>query len=297
MFGQDSQNNVGVIQAATVFGEVDFLYVGAALCVGILDQHGNLAAIFDLGTRVSNNPALAAQHPAAANSRAVIMAALNAIAPNNRQTIFISHWHTDHCNALGGLAHQGGFGNANFNQNSEWYVPASGSISYTTVQNAIPAASFHVFAQGVIQPTAAVNGNVNISVGKISLQNNAHPHHQGLYVKLQLTSGTDVFLAGDTTYEGIPAATRTNGGAGYDVLQACHHGGAYYLPPANQNAAVAQGNIPTAANGATVVYSADGIYHGHPNAVYMGHHQNQGYAAAVRLDQIALTGNNVQFFQ
>lgn len=297
--GSENKSRVGAVAAATVFGEVDFFYVGAALCVKIIDNAGNLAAFFDLGTKVSGNPLLAAQQPAAQNSNAAILAELGAINAGAPQTIFISHWHSDHCNALGTFKnHTGAFANANISNNTEWYVPGSRTPMFATMQAAIPPAFFHVYPLGVVQPPINVNGNAAIQVGKINLAQN-HPHHQGVYVKLQLASGTDVLLPGDTTYEGIPSAVRTNGGQGYDVLQACHHGGNYYLRPANQNAAIARGYIPAAAAGAYVVYSADGVYYGHPNSFFRQHYNNQGYAAANErcLHLVAAGGDNILWFQ
>lgn len=294
----ENKESVGAVVAATIFLRVEFFYVGAALCIKILDGGGNMTAFFDLGTRVSANPIIATQQPAAANSNATILAELGAINAAAPLTIFISHWHRDHCNALGNFVVGGAFANANISANTEWYVPGSGLASFVTMQAAIPPANFHVSPQGVAQAPVNVNGNGNIRVGKINLAGNLHPHHQGVYVMLGLTSGTSVFLPGDTTYEGLPAVVRTNGGAGYDVLQACHHGGNYYLPPANQNAAVAEGNIPTAAGGAYIVYSADGVYHGHPNPFFIQHYQNQGYAPGqeIYLNNVAAGGHNIQWF-
>lgn len=116
-------------------------------------------------------------------------------------------------------------------------------------------------------------------------------------MRVALLSGGSAILVGDTTYEGLPAAVRTNGGNGYDFLQVCHHGGDYYLNPANQAAVAAQGFIPAAAAGAAAVYSADGQTHGHPNAFFIQHHQNRGYLAANerQLQQMAAGGNNILY--
>ena len=119
-----------------------------------------------------------------------------------------------------------------------------------------------------------INGNADIQAGKINYAGNQHPHHQGVYMRVRLTSGTTVLLAGDTTYEGIPANVRTNGNAGYGCLQACHHGGNYHYAPAGNQATA---YIPRAAGGAVAVYSADGIYHGHPDAQVVGEHRQRGY--------------------
>lgn len=278
--GSIGGNALQAIGAGTVFGSVVFYYVGAALCAEIFDNAGNPAAFFDLGTKLSNNPFLANQLPQAQNSRNAILGELGNIGPGNQMTIFISHWHSDHRNALKPFINNNVLA-ANIAGNTEWYVPGSGLPSFHTVQNSVPPGSFHVMAAGTAQASVNVNGNASIQVGKINFAGNPHPHHQGLYVKVVLNSGTTVFLAGDTTYSGMPAADRTNGGAGYTCLQVCHHGGDYHIAPAV--AFGAQNFIPQAEQNAlgtfvaNAVYSADGIRYGHPNAQVVGDHRNRGY--------------------
>ncbi len=295
---QEKEAGLKAIGAGTVFQVVRFVYVGAALCAVLLDNLGTEVAFFDLGTRVSGVMALAAKQPSAQNARNAILTCLQQIGPGNPMTIFISHWHVDHVNALGiYLTNHGNLNN--IVNHSEWYVPASGCPMFMWIQGMVPAASFHAYPRGAAQAPVNVAGNPNIQVGKIDLQGNLHAHHQGLYVTITLASGNRVLLVGDTTYEGLPVGIRTNGGAGYDCLQVCHHGGDYYLPPANQNAGTAMGFIPTAAVGATAVYSADGRTYGHPDPFFVGHHQGQGYTAANEwnLNQGAVGGTFFRDYQ
>lgn len=290
--GDIGENGLQAIGAGTVFDEVIFYYVGAALCAEIVDNAGNTAAFFDLGTRVSGNARLLNLQAPAQNSRNVILGKLQTIGRGNRVTIFISHWHVDHCNALGYFFHQNVL-TPNIRWNTNWYVPGSNLPSFHAVQNSIPAASFHVTAPGAAQAAVNINHNVNIQAGKISYRGAPHPHHQGVYARVMLSSGTTVFLAGDTTYEGIPANERTNGNNGYTCLQACHHGGNYHYAPAVQNPAA--GFIPQAEQNAIAVYSADGIYHGHPAPQYVGDHRMAGYSQAneFQLQQGAAQGFNL----
>lgn len=279
MTNLQTNGNFSAIAAGTVFEGIRFYYVGAALCAALFDDRLTLTAFFDLGTRVATAPRLQSQYAAADSARTEILTSLGNVNPAAPITIFISHWHDDHCNALG--RYEKLYGNLNnLANNTEWYVPASGLPVFTTVQNAVSAASFHVYPMYAAQAPVYVGGNPNIEVGKINLQNHPHAHHQGLYVKVTLRSGKSVLLVGDTTYEGIPQGIRTNGGAGYHCLQVCHHGGDYYLPPADQNLANATGYIPQAVTGANAVYSADGYRHGHPSAFFISDYHRKGYQAA-----------------
>ncbi len=285
-------NQFAAIGGATVFQTVRFYYVGAALCAGILDNLNNLVAFFDLGTRVSNNPFIINQQAAAQNSQNAIQAELGNIGPGNPVTIFISHWHADHCNALDAFFQNGALA-ANIAQNTEWYVPGSALPSFHRVQNAVPAVSFHVVAAGMAQAPVNINGNVNIQAGKINYAGHLHPHHQSVYARVMLASGTTVLLAGDATYAGIPLHVRTNGPAGYVCLQASHHGGNYHYAPAAPNPPMTY--IPDAANGAIAVYSADGIRHGHPSMLVMNEHRGRGYFQGNerQLNQGAAMGFNI----
>jgi hypothetical protein len=267
---------VGAITEGTVFRWVRFYYVGAALCVLLLDDRPRVTAFFDLGVKVSKEPALSARFPSAENARGRILACLSDISDVNKATIFISHWHNDHTNAIG-KCYRFNRGLNNMVDNTEWYVPASGLPSFTTVQNVMPAELFHVCQEGMEQDPMDIDNNPRMQIGKINLQNNPHPHHQGIYAKVTLRSGKQVLLVGDTTYEGLPEEIRSNGGRGYDCLQVCHHGGDYYLPPANQNIQTAASYIPKAKSGAIAVYSADGRTYGHPDPFFVAHYRGQGY--------------------
>ncbi len=271
-------DRVGAIDAGTDFLAVRFLYVGAALCVLLLDTIGNKTAFFDLGTKVSNVSELRAQYSAAEQARGELLADLRAINAANQATIFISHWHNDHTNAIGKLKKMPG-GLQNLAGNTEWYVPESDLPSFTTVQNVILPASFYIWEEGTTQAPVDIAGNPGIQAGKINLLNDTYPHHQGVYVRVTLHSGKQVLLSGDTTYQGLPREIRTNDGYGYDCLQICHHGGDYYLRPADQDESTARSYIPTPKRGAVAVYSADGRTYGHPDEFFVGHYHTKGYAA------------------
>ena len=165
-------------------------------------------------------------------------------------------------------------------------MPASGTPAFQLIQNAVPAQNFHVSAAAAAHGLTNVHNNGNVREGKIALPGGAHPHHQGMYVKLTTAGGNQVLLVGDCTYEAIPLNERTNGGAGYDVLQVCHHGGNYHYPPAAQIGA--NQYIPMPVQGANAIYSADGIYHGHPNPAYVGEYRAAGYS---QLDEAQLQIN------
>jgi len=293
-----ASNTVNMIQHNTLISQIRFLYVGAALNVALYDHNKKEIAFFDLGTMVSQNPCIAAQQPMAALSRETLIEELQNISATNPMTIFISHWHRDHCNALGAFTDENDqFTGTEISNHTEWFVPEDTRIPFQIMQNAIPAQNFHVYSRRQEYQPLNVNGNGNIQVGKINLQNNLHPHHQGLYVQL-LTEDCDgyILLVGDTTYEGLP---NTIIGRKYDVLQVCHHGGDYHLPPAKQNRAEAQRYIPRALdNMGSAVYSADGIYHGHPNLSTIVDHRNAGYVEREeeQLQNMALSGQHILYY-
>lgn len=276
------------LNVQTIFRKVDFLYVGAALHTEIFDKNNNLTAIFDLGTKVSSNPLLQDLNPFAQQSKEHIVDILKNINENNPMTIFISHWHVDHVNALGIIEEQV---LNKLCQNTEWYVPADGTPTFKMIKNKVPAGSFHAMEQGKEFLVDVVN-NPNIKVGKINLKDYPYPHHQGVYGLVCLASGKYVFLSGDTTYEGIPVDIRQNG---FDFLQVCHHGGDYYLFPANQDPVIARTAIPTANEGACAIYSADGIHYGHPDPRYMNDHRNQGYLEENELQLHAIVVGRTQY--
>lgn len=288
---------VRLIRDDTQIGIIGFRYVGAALSVELKDTDGNPVAFFDLGTRVSQNVNLTAQRPMAELSREMIYKKLEDISQDNQMTIFVSHWHKDHCNALGHFTdEEGKFVRAAIINHTEWFVPGDSKPVFQTMQAAIPEEKFHIFPFWEEQEPMGVCGNANILVGKINYSENNHPHHHGLYVQVGWRNDLHVLLVGDTTYQGLPENIRSNG---YAVLQVCHHGGDYYLPPADQNRETARKYIPRAADEASAIYSADGVHYGHPDPLYIEDHRSVGYSAAdeAQLQQIALQDSNIlEFF-
>lgn len=92
-----------------------------------------------------------------------------------------------------------------------------------------------------------------------------------------------MLLAGDCTYSGIPDGQKN----GCSYLQACHHGGEYALLPSTGNPTV---NIPIPKaddNYRKVIYSANGITHGHPNQAIVDQHAAKGWTNPWRTDYAA----------
>lgn len=287
---------VHLIQGDTRIRKIGFRYVGAALNVELTDIHRNPTAFFDLGTCVSGNINLLAQRPMAELSRAKIYERLENLSQDNPMTIFISHWHRDHCNALGNFVdNRGNFVGETIINHTEWFVPGDSRMAFHTMQAAIPASKFHVFPFGEDRQPMNVRGNTGIQVGKINCNADLHPHHHGLYVQVKIKNRLNVLLVGDTTYQGLPEAVRAGR---YKILQVCHHGGDYYLPPADQNRETARKYIPRAADEARAIYSADGVHYGHPDPFYIEDHRSVGYSAAneEQLQQIALQDSNILEF-
>ncbi len=287
-----ADNILHAIKADTQIDNVAFRYVGAALCVELLDANKNTIAFFDLGVCISNNLNIIAQRPAAELSRAALKTKLLNISPSKWVTIFISHWHKDHCNLVKELWKKRRDFNRLVNY-TEWFVPEDTRPIFHFIQNAIPHKNhFHVFS-GQCGPIN-VNDNENIQVGKIDF--GSHAHHRGLYVQL-LTKNYDgyILLPGDTTYQGLPNEIRERT---YEVLQVCHHGGDYHLPPAVQKREDAKQYIPRGLdNAGFAYYSADGIHYRHPTQESIEDHRDAGYTEEleVQLQLIALDGKNVSY--
>lgn len=291
-----SDGIVNAIRSNTQIAKVRFRYVGAALNVKLFDGDNKGVAFFDLGARVSGNPRLSVQRPCAERSRRHLIKDLRGISADNQMTIFISHWHSDHCNILGQFMDKRKvFTGTAIAANTEWFVPEDDSPIFQAMQDAIPTQQFHVYSCGEEYEPQNVNGNENIQVGKINYKNNPYPHHQGLYVQVKIKSGRNILLVGDSTYEGLPENVRTKG---WDVLQVCHHGGNYHLPPAKPSREDAKQYIPRALASASAVYSADGFHYGHPDLVSVEDHQDEGYTSEweYQLQELASRGANALGF-
>lgn len=277
--------SVGAITQHTVFGEVDIMCVGAALCCCLTDLARNAVGYFDLGAEsVYSSRMLHSSNPANFAARQTQMqnacqAIENDLVNIPGLTIIISHWHTDHVQTLNDMVNNPQ--SANFWANAIIYAPGiilkSGwaVTHFTRVQAAMRNARNLRFFQ-----RAYVNTDTNVRAAFLfanpmvykcdrndtHLRNPNH-HDHGIYAVLTLTSGSTVFLAGDCAYDTVAMSNPAhviidNGGAGYDALVVSHHGGKY----SHTNAANRAQYIPLPSGhvNSVAVYSANGVAYGHP---------------------------------
>ncbi|GAU76013.1 hypothetical protein F3D3_0609 [Fusibacter sp. 3D3] len=305
---------IQAIDQNTLFWGATVYYVGAALCVGLLSAAYSVAlgclvphqteAYFDFGYKSGNNSGnayvRANSNKAVANLAIISQDLINTPA----KTVILSHWHNDHICLVRQIN-----GNHNYDAfwaQSTWLVP----------QTAAPVANIVAHNLNLYGGTMTVLPNVypannqvynvynnpNLILGKIdafdpALLAGRHPHHHGIYARINLINSLNVLqyqqmlLVGDCTYSGIPNVQKND----CAYLQVCHHGGDYALPPCAQNPVVNSLYIPTPKNDPNyryAFYSANGVTHGHPNANIMGRHNAMGWTAPWRTDR-ALTGRLV----
>lgn len=270
----DGEEQANDITADTEISRVCIYNMGQALCVGIFNMDGALTATFDFGLPYVANRAVQNLAPDFQN----FVNDLKDVFPNDRSrgniTVILSHWHMDHCIMAtlldGQLLHH-----------TKWIVPSDGlGVAAQKVRHHIQncRGSVRTVSDDVVD--TAVNACRNICFGKINLRapgkNTSHPHHHGIYLRIRTDADSTIFLAGDCTYEAINKVVRENGGAGYNFLQASHHGGDYALRPATRDTAF----IPRPSQGGTVVYSA-GPYskHHHPSGKSDADYNNCGWTA------------------
>lgn len=289
--GEEEDLMVGRIGYDTEFSKAEIYDVGQALCVGIFEAFSydggrhiqeRLAAFFDFGLPYT------AGRPrrGAAGDYQTICAEIAAFVngygrgreTRDRIHIVLSHWHLDHCILAqcltAELAH------------TVWHVPCEGlGPSALRIRSHIVANGGKVEAMAGPFDALALSGNANLRYGKIDfgykrhpnpavVRASKHPHHHGMYMIVQLKSGSKLFLSGDCTYAGINHVLKAEG---FTCLQASHHGGNYGLPPAVRN----YGDIPHPAGGGRSVVCSCGPYaeQHHPNQAVLNEHGMAGWAA------------------
>lgn len=286
--GEEDELMVGRISYDTEFSKAEIYDVGQALCVGIFEafsydggQHiqERLAAFFDFGLPyIAGRP----RTKAARDYQSIcaeIAAFVNGYGrgreTRDRIHIVLSHWHLDHCILAkcltAELAH------------TVWHVPCEGlGPSALRIRS-------HIVANGGRVETVAGSftglpllGNANLRYGKIEfgfrypsnpavVRASKHPHHHGMYMIVQLKSGSRLFLSGDCTYAGINARLK---GEGFHYLQASHHGGDYGLSPAVKN----YGDIPHPEPGGVLICSCGPFSEQHhPNQAVLNDHGSAGW--------------------
>ena len=210
----------GNIGPATVIGTIRAYYVGAALCIGLIDAGGVFQGFFDLG--IYGIPAGFVSHTAAGANYLEIMGQLTGANP---LTIIISHWHNDHINIINDLTPP------QVNTHT-WIYPESNSPVAAGFSNHLQNAGVaHLIMQNVQANLPHVTNHIinnNFSVHKMDYIANDHPHHHGIYVRIVSQLVNTILLSGDCTYAGMhadvlnippPAANSAI------LLQASHHGG------------------------------------------------------------------------
>jgi hypothetical protein len=253
----------------STFSEAIVFDVGQALMVALVDQN-DLRGFFDFGL------------PNAFNKRYLpnynlIAAATAALIRNSTRlsTIIISHTHTDHIN----MAFQ-----VPDSYLLDWHVPSNSSPSWTRISALIQQAGGSVT---VYTPYSAMPNWGNISIQKINTPTSYHPHANGIFAELNLSSGNRVLLPGDCILSRVAAAVGPN--YTYTYLQASHHGGVYFLPSDESN----PGGIPAPNPVMSCIcysYSQPNTHH-HPS--YDANYWQMGWTNAQLTPQapLALTGH------
>lgn len=289
----------GAFGPATTFGEVQPIYVGAALCCRLTDTAGNAVGYFDLGFETHySRSILRRRNPANYQAMGVMadnlhQAVLNDVRNAPNSSIIISHWHVDHVSILNEMAldymNNGNY--APFWQNAEFFFPqilarrSWGVTYFTNVRGAFMRAgnpNVHMAPYRNATQNTHFYGQTNIDIYKCdrndSAIRNPNPHNHGISAVITLNSGRKAFLAGDCTYDtvgadNVNAAELTNAGAGYDYLMVSHHGGVY----SHTAAAGRWQYIPRPSVGGVAVYSANGAAYGHPVAANVAAYAGRGW--------------------
>jgi hypothetical protein len=277
------------VTSTTLFHSACVYYVGAALCVGLNSAGWNGAlgvwlykqneGYFDFGFSSGSDSHSAYVQARAAIAMANLADILTDLITQPKKVIIISHWHKDHISIVRQIL------SAAYNtfwRDSAWYVPDSASPAAAIVAGKLAASGGSLTVRPNSNPADntlyRIKNNRNLTYGKIDAFIAPHPHHHGIYAKVMLTDLSGGFqqtllLSGDCTYSGIPVAQKN--GAAY--LQACHHGGDYALPP---SAGLRTVHIPVPMadpNYCNVIYSANGVTHGHPNPIFTAEHTAAGW--------------------
>jgi len=258
----------------TVINALALYYVGAALCVAIIDGANQVVGYFDMGLYSGANSSSVFVQNNSWLAQINEINILNQLQQNPNKTVIISHWHDDHINLLYSIRNNQQY--QTFWQQSSFYVPNSNFQMAININQTVLAAG----GTFVVMPNIAassfthfqINNNPNILCCKIDAFSDGHPHHHGIYTMVKLASGKLAFLAGDCTYAGVAINDRFNL---YAYIQACHHGGNYAVRPAQRN--INDIPLPDPAQNPTAVYSANGVTYGHPNLNFVRDHNMIGY--------------------
>jgi len=270
LFGQRGTNsnlNIG----STTCVKVRIYYVGAALCIGIIDDSGNVVAYFDFGCisgNTSKNQIVLDMAPVAdANQTNIISDITN----NPNKKIILSHWHKDHIN----LAFRYKPTNLQypFWGKVEWHVPDTRCPSASWLnRTVIPPQSFFVY-------NSAMKPSFNkglVEIGKIRPNRpHPHPHHNGMFAVIKLKDNGEkwALLSGDCTYEFLFNSVCQKK---FRYLQASHHGGNFAYLPAQRTNLSKYIPCPDAVYN-RIAYSADSVTHGHPDSTYTLPHEQCGW--------------------
>ncbi len=264
----------------TVINALALYYVGAALCVAIIDGANQVVGYFDMGLCSGTNSSYAFVRNNSWLAQINEITILNQLQQNPNQTVIISHWHEDHFNLLYSIRNNQQY--QPFWQQSSFYVPDTNlQMAINVNQSVLAAGGTFVVMPNIVAPALfqfQINNNPNILCCKMDAFRDAHPHHHGIYTMVKLVSGRLAFLAGDCTYAGVDINDRFNL---YAYIQACHHGGNYALRPAQRN--INDIPLPDPAQNPTAVYSANGVTYGHPNQRFVNDHNAIGYVNHIPL--------------
>lgn len=235
---------VNALNPATAIDEALIFYVGQALTVGLFENQA-LQAFFDFGLPDSFNRRYFPNYNTVAAAIASLMANSGQLS-----TIILSHIHADHINMGMQIP-------ASYVLN--WHVPTGySSAKWTQISARIHTAGGNVT---LYPTTAAPTTWGNLAIRRITTPNSTHPHHNGIYAKVNFNSGNHALFSGDC----ILAPIKTIEGAAYtyDYLQASHHGGAYFRTLGTRTTNdIPQPNTPAQ----SVCYSYSPVNrHGHPS--------------------------------
>lgn len=242
---------------ASTFSSAVVFNVGQALMAGLFDPNG-LLGFFDFGLPNAFNK----RHLPSYNLIAAATASLIQIS-GAVSTIIISHTHTDHIN----MAFQ-----VPDSYYLDWHVPSNSAPRWTQLAARIRQAGGSVT---VYIPSSPMPNWGTLSIQKINTPASYHPHANGIFAQLTLSSGRRVLLPGDCILSRVAAAVGPLNYT-YHYLQASHHGGVYFLPSDAANPS----GIPAPAPAMSCIcysYSQPNTHH-HPS--YVADYNQNGWINA-----------------
>lgn len=202
--------------------------VGQALMVGLFDQN-SLLGFFDFGLPDSFNKRYLSNYN-------LIAAATAALIRNSASlsTVIISHFHVDHINMAAQVPDS---------YSLDWHVPSNSSPRWTQISARIRRAGGSVT---LYDPQTATPNWGALSIQRIHHLLSRHPHANGIFAELMLSSGNRVLLPGDCILSMVAAAVGSLNYT-YTYLQASHHGGVYFLSLAERIPSAIPAPIPVSA--------------------------------------------------